>query len=347
MKKKILYIGIGLILFFLLSFILTIIMVDEEYAFVISASISIIYFMLLTIITYSKNLYKYLKTGKFPDNSNLANIISDLLTTSKSANRVLIIFTYTLFYIGLLGILVFFLISFVFPDILDSISEILLWIVFISVTLAVFTILIFTASAIDISTKTIMKNREKEYQQLKQTNKFAYDLKAFKRGYGKPYYTLVYIGIIDVIIYVLIILYTKISNNYVPAIIGNVLSFILMFEIWYLPFFFPVIIHTLKMNSKRQVITLDPFEVKMITKDGFDEYHNYERIEKNYFVDAIESYRITSRYIIIEGQIKAVINKTFDSSIKEKNKIIKRLKIPRVFNNENILIEYLESNLKN
>ena len=44
---------------------------------------------------------------------------------------------------------------------------------------------------------------------------------------------------------------------------------------------------------------------------------------------------------------KYIIRKTENSQTVEKNKVINQLKIPRVFNNENILIEYFEKTLKN
>ncbi len=370
MKKKILCFGIGLILFFLSSVVLSTIMIDEQLAFQISAGICMIYFILLTFISYVKNLHRYFKTGEFPDSSSLAIWVVGLLTTqsnknlgssivmvegaynsSKEFNKVnnkLGIFTYTLFYIGLWSFLGFVFYSFAFqPDGLTTISEVLLSIAFISIILAVFIILIFGIFANAKKTNTIMQNREKEYQQLKETNKLAYDLKAFKQHYGKPYYMLVYIGIIGVALFGLGLLYKEIFNNYAPTIITFPAGLIITFEVIYLPLFFPVIIHTMKMNSKRQIITLDPLKVKMVTKDGNDGYGTYEKVEKDYLIDAIETYQITNRYIIINGTIQSVIHKTEDNTTKEKNKIISQLKIPRVFNNENILIEYLENNIKN
>ena len=192
-----------------------------------------------------------------------------------------------------------------------------------------------------------MKSREKEYKQLKETNVFAYDLKAFKKHYGKPYYVLAYIGIIAVVLLVLCSLYNNIFNTYIPEFLGFIIGMILMFEILYLPLFFPVIIHTMKMNCKRQEITIDPLRIKMITKDGNDGYGTYEKVEKNYFVDILESYQINNRWIIINGKIQSVIRKTENSQTTEKNKVINQLKIPRVFNNENILIEYFEKTLNN
>lgn len=369
MKKKIMLIGIGIGLIFVSSILLSLIMTDSDLAIQISMGIGIAYFILLTIFAYAKNLYSYFKTGQFPDKSSLAIWVIGLLTITSNksigsslvmiegaynsskefnkANNKLGIFTYTLFYIALWSFLGFLFYSSVFqPYGLNSVSETLLSISFIAIILAVFIIIIFGLLANLKSTKSIMKDREKEYQQLKETNKLAYDLKIFKRHYGRPYYVLAYIGIVGIILFGLCILYKTIFNDYVPTVIGFIIGFIMVFEVFYLPLFFPVIIHTMKMNSKRQQITLDPLKIKMITKDGNDGYGTYEKVEKNYFVNEIESYSITNRWFIINGQIESVIRKTEDNSTKEKNKTLNKLKIPRVFSNENIFIEYLEKSLK-
>lgn len=341
MGKKIMCIGIGVALFFILSIILSTSMIGlEEVAVLISAGVCGVYFIMLTVIAYAKNIVKYLKTGCFPETSGFATWVINI----NKENNKLVIFTYTLFYIALWSFLGYIFYNFIAqPSELNSISEILLSIAFVSVIIPVFIILIIGIVRISKSTKTTMKNRENEYQKLKETNKFVYDLMVFKKHYAKIYYTLAYIGIIDAILIELSILYTEISGNYIPGSIGFGMTFIMLFEVFYLPIFFPVIIHTLKMNSKRQQITLNPLKIKMITRDGNDGYGTYEKIEKNYFVDVIETYQITNRYIIINGKIKSIIDKTEDSATKEKSKIINQLKIPRVFNNETEFAEYLKN----
>lgn len=368
MKKKIIYVGLGFGLFLILRIILSTIMIDSEMAFAISAGACGIYFITLTIIAYIKNLVEYFKTGNFPNSSSFAMGVIDILTITSNknlgssivmvegayksskefdkANNKLGVFTYTLFYITLWSFLSFVFYNFVLqPNELTAISEILLLVAFISLMLAIFIILIFGIFANAKKTKNIMKKREKEYQKLKETNEFAYDLKVFKKHYAKPFYTLAYIGIIGIILFGMSAIYIEISGNYVPVFIGYLYGFIMMFEFVYLPLFFPVIIHTLKMNSKRQQITLNPLRIKMITKDGNDGYGTYEKTEKNYFIDTIYSYQITNRFIIINGKIESIIRKTENDINNEKNKTINQLKIPRIFNNENKFIEYLKNTL--
>lgn len=361
--KKFIYIGLGIALFFIISMILSTIMIDSEMAISISSGICGLYFITLTIIPYIKNLSVYFRTGQFPNSSSLAIWIIEFLTitpnkntektsiSSKKFNKAhnkLGIFTYTLFYVALWSFLGFIFYSFVFqPDELNSISETLLSIAFISIMLAIFIILFFLLFYTTKSTKSIMQDRKKEYQKLKETNKFTYDLKVFKQHYGKPYYMLAYLGFIGILLIILSLLYVELSGEYLPAIIGYIPGLILTFEVFYLPMFFPVIIHTLKMNSKRQQITLNPLKIKMITKDGHDGYGTYEKVEKNYSINVIESYSITTRWIIITGQIEAIIRKTEDNKTKEMSSILNQLKIPRMFSNENTFIQHLESFSKN
>lgn len=370
MKKKIMYIGIGVGLLFILNIILNIIMVDSEIAFAISSGICGVYFIALTIITYIKNLTGYLKTGTSSHSSSFAVWVIGILTITSNknldasgvmiegaynsskefdkANNKLGIFTYTLFYIALWSFLIFIFYTFALqPDGLNPINEALLLVAFSSIMVAVFIILIFGIFSNVKNVKNILGEREQEYQKLKATNEFTYDLKMFKKYYGKPFYILAYIGIAGIILLGLSILYKEISGNYAPALIGYLIGYIMMFEIFYLPLFFPVIIYTLKMNGKRQQITLNPLKIKMITKDGNDSYGSYQKIEKNYFVSKVDSYKITNRYIIINGKIEATIRKTEDDMTKEKNKVISRLKIPRIFSNENRFIEYLKNILNN
>lgn len=366
MKKKIIYIGLGVALFFILSMILSTIMIDSEMAVSISSGICGLYFITLTIITYSKNLFTYFKTGKFPDSSSLAiwvvsfltittnkNISSSIVMTKETSNsskefnkenNKLGIFTYTLFYVALWSFLGYIFYSFALqPNELNSISETLLSIAFISIMLATFIILCFGIFSSAKSTKSIMKNRENEYQKLKETNKFTYDLKVFKQHYGKPYYILAYLGFIGILLFILCTLYVELFDNYAPTFIVYIAGLMLMFEVFYLPVFFPVILHTLKMNSKRQQITLNPLKIKMITKDGHDGYGTYEKVEKNYSINIVESYKITNRWIILNGQIETIIRKTENSKTKEFSSILNQVKIPRIFSNENTFIEYLES----
>lgn len=354
---------------FLISMILSGVMGDSDLAFQISGGITMLYFITLTIISYFKNIIKYYKTGEFPDNSTLAIFVVGILaaTTGKGLGSTIVmvngadnaskefkkadgklgIFTYTLFYIALWSFLFFLFYIFGFQsDGLNSISETLLSISFISIILAVIIILIFGILANVKIKKSIMQDRENEYQELKKINSLAYDLQAFKKYYARPYYVVAYISILGLVLLIVGLLYNWIFDAYIADILGPlgtpVIYLLVLLAIFYLPFIFPIIIHTMKMNSKRQVITLNPLSVKMITKDGNDGYGNYEKVEKNYLINKINSYQITSRYFVINGEIETHIRKTDDYDTEEKYKKISQLKVPRIFSNENNLIEYLE-----
>ena len=368
MKKSIIKIVIGIVIYIILSLILNSFMYDEELVLSISSGVTMMYFIILSIISYIKNIVQFFKTGEFPKTASFAAFVIETLAittrnnpgssivmiegahnSSKEFNKVnnkLGIFTYTLFYIAFWSFLGAMLYSFsIQSEGLDSISETLMGISLICIVIVVFIILLFGIFSTFKNTKSIMRQKEEEYKKLKETNMFVYDIKVFKKYYGKIYYMLAYMGIPAIILIILEFLYVEFSGNYIPTIFVFPIFTFLLFEVFYLPFFFPAIIHTLKMNSKRQKITLDPLKIRMITKDAVNEYGSYEKREKNYIVNSIESYQITDRYIIINGKIEYIICKTYDVEQNVKNKIINQLKIPRIFNNEDLFIEYLKRNL--
>lgn len=344
MKRKLIYIIIGLVILFLTSIILSSIMIDSDFAFQISSGITMIYFISLTVITYIKNISTYQKTREFPKNSSLANYVFSI------SNGKLGIFIYTLFYISFWSFLGFLFYSFSFaPEGLNVVSETLLSISFVFISLAIMVILIFATIYNSKNTRETMKEREKEYQKFKNENELAYDLLAFKRHYAKPYYVLAYIAIFGLIFLLVGLIYNWVFDAYIVDVLGPtfmpIIYILIILAMFYLPYIFPIIIHTMKMNGKRQVITLNPLKIKMITKDGHDIYGNYEKVEKNFFVDKIYSYQMTNRYFIINGKIELFKHETGNYDSNKKSKEIKRLKIPRIFNNENILIDYLNNNL--
>ena len=372
-KKKIMLIVIGIGLIFVSSILLSLIMTDFDLAFRISMGIGIAYFILLTIISYIKNISKYLKTGEIPNTSSLAIWAVALLghasgkgfgtsltllrgaqaatnefsNTSKKLGMVV----YTLINIALWSFLCFISYFFVFGETNSSIvTDILLYIITISLFLAIIIILIVGIKVISYKKESAKKSLSRHMGELQEKNPLQFSFKSFILHYGIVYVILAVLGIIETIFMVWCVSQGFNVQEFMTVIfgetLGGIFAFICGLLFLYVLVGIPVVLLVVIKNLQLQTISFNPLKIKMITKEGNDGYGTYEKVEKNYFVNEIESYSITNRWFIINGQIESVIHKTVNNSTKEKNKTLNKLKIPRVFSNENIFIEYLEKSLK-
>lgn len=367
--KRIFKILLGLIIGFISLFILNFVFEDKAIVINISVGIGLTYYIVLSFINYIMNVKESLKSGGTLNNSLLLPIIisivsissgkgvsSTLVSTEGSyiasnefskANNKLGLIVYTLFYISLWSLLIFIIYVFNFSNYEnENIGNMLLYITFFSSVIAIFIVVIFGLISVSKRTKKQLDVQEMDYQQLKSSNPLAYDIKVFKAHYGKPYYLLAYIVIVCSLITLVCDIFDIYLIEFLNILLVYTIALILAFGIVYLPLGFPVILHTKKMIAKRQVINLQPLSVKMIPKDGH-ELGNYERIIKYYNVCKVDSYTVSLRYIKVYGEIEYIKEVTFNSSITQKSKIINCLKIPRVFNNEDLLIKELEMYRKN
>jgi hypothetical protein len=372
MKKKLCKIGIVIFLFFFTAMISSLFLDDIDIAFQIGSGVAIGYVIILLLVAYFKNIISYKKNGILLETAGFAAILVSLLSIASNKNLgsslimtsgaytaaeeykkskgKLGIFVYSLFYIGLLSIIGFLFYIFVFApqSNLDSIGNALLMISFISIMAAVLIIMIVGLIITYKNTRLKMKNEEESYQKLKNDNTLTFDLKTFKKHFARPYYLIAYGCLISIGLFLLELLYANIFSTQVNSIFGKIIVFIPVIGIsigfFYLPWLFPVIIHTMKISYKRQLITLDPFVINQKPKDGPDGFGNYEKIEKTYFIDKINSFVIKNRYIILYGDIDYHKKSIFNNSDNSKSKRITRVKIPRTFSNEKVLIEYLNKN---
>lgn len=61
----------------------------------------------------------------------------------------------------------------------------------------------------------------------------------------------------------------------------------------------------------------------------------------------MKSYKVTKSYVIVYGDIQECIRSTFNNFSKEKNRKKRVYRIPRIFNNIEVLINELDNIIKN
>lgn len=145
------------------------------------------------------------------------------------------------------------------------------------------------------------------------------------------------LGIVSVLV-TIITLYNRIHNEYVGML--NLLIFISV------PGY---MLYILMQNRKLKTmsITFNPLKVFISSPGAVDINNNYQRTEETIFFDRVTSYKVTKSYVIAYGDIQKYIRSTFNNFSKEKNRKKRLYKIPRTFNNMEVLINELDNMIKN
>jgi len=204
--KKIAKIVMGIVAFFALSMLLSIILGEDELAIQISSGITIAYFLLLSIIKYIKTISKYIKTGEISDTSNLAIWAVALLgpasgkgfgtsltllrgaqaaanefsNTSKKLGMVV----YTLINIALWSFLCFISYFFVFGETNSSIvPDVLLYIIIISLFLAIIIILIGGIKVVSYKKESSKESLSRPMGELQEKNPLEFSFKSLNNLY--------------------------------------------------------------------------------------------------------------------------------------------------------------------
>lgn len=178
-----------------------------------------------------------------------------------------------------------------------------------------------------------MKNPIMEYNEHK-----------FRRHYGKPYLMamkyLVWLDVASVATILLLAMLRTLYGTTVPVILGISIMFPLAATIFLLPILYCMYLGR-RNKARHQSQWFDEIggiHVELVPEDGFV-WGGFEHHKILNTIDAVSDVKVTTQYIIITGVIQ--VADFWNGTITEKT--AHKLKIPRVFNNEDFFLKRIHS----